>query len=268
MKKFVVIFSLFLSGFCWLSGQEEVKNFYLSKSDKESHVYHEYRLKPTVPSYGLTKIQAMISKINIDADFKDEDDEEGHVDYFSEGYWALSDKEFNKLSPREKFTYVMIHPEVNTQNCDIQLNIEEEHKKIFANLPNGYDEVFWSNRQVNFLKKNRDLVVELIKESALESKRVGFNYKMALEEINAVEMVPFLIEFYSKSKKDKDILTLLMLLMKNNKYAPFLRSTIYRELYDEEGEWDSFYRRNISYNKSNEDQIIDKAKEFYIYKKR
>ncbi len=259
MKKFLLLPVFFLLVFGKLLGQEQEEEEYTwPQPGKESLEYHEYRLKQTIPPYGLNKVKTMISKISRRADFEDE----GETEYDSSSYVALSKKDFNSLTLREKFTYTMIHPEVSTQNCDVQIPILEENKKIFGHVANGYDEVFWSNRQINFLKNNRDSVMVIIKESALRSKRMGFNYKLVLEEINAVEMIPFLIDFYSVDKKDGDILTLLMLLMEKNNYEPFMKSQSCRKLYSY-GD-NSYYEGSyIDYNKANEELIITRAQDFY-----
>ncbi len=256
MKKFLLLTVSLLLSFIKLSAQEEEGVITWPQPSKESLVYHEYRLKQTIPPYGLAKVKSIISKIEPDSEFKDE----GNVDYYSEGNVALSKKDFNSLTLREKFTYTMINPEVSTQNCDIQIPIVDENKKIFGYVADGYDEVFWSNRQINFLKNNRDSIMTIIKESTLRSKRMGFNYKQTLQEINAVEMIPFLINFYSTDKKDGDILTLLMLLMKKNNYQPFINSQSYKKLY---GDNTSYYESYIDYNKANQELIISRAQEFY-----
>ena len=72
-------------------------------------------------------------------------------------------------------------------------------------------------------------------------------------------MIPFLISFYNEKKKDGDILTLLNLLMLQNKYEPFMASPTYDKLYKEGSDYIAF----IVYNKANEDLIIQRATQFY-----
>ncbi|HEY6504331.1 MAG TPA: hypothetical protein VIZ28_10180, partial [Chitinophagaceae bacterium] len=208
-------------------------------ASRESAAYHEYRIKITMPPYGLSKIKALIAKIEVD----DEDTE------------ALEPGVYNALSLREKFTYHMIHAESYSQDSDPMPPIQDEHKKIFAHLPVAFDEYNWSDRQSAFLKRNRDSVIALMKESITRTKRVGLNFKHAIIEINAKEMIPLLITAYNATKKDLDILTLLMLLMKENEYEPFLVSASYKKLYSA----DSGYLSYLSYNNSNEDLVIKRA---------
>jgi hypothetical protein len=99
-----------------------------------------------------------------------------------------------------------------------------------------------------------------MKEGISKTNRVGVNYKHVIIDLNAKEMIPFLVDTYNKTKKDHDILTLLMLLMKNNEFAPFLTSTSYKKLYANE---DASYGAYLTYSKANEDLIIKRATEFY-----
>lgn len=212
-------------------------------ASKESEAYHVYRTRPTVPPYGLAKVRALIRQLS-----PDENDTE-----------ALKTEVYNSLSLREKFTYVMIHGESYSQNCDAMPPIQEEHKKIFANLPEAFNEYAWSDRQSGFLKKNRDSVMSLMKESITRSKRVGVNFKHAMVEVNAIEMIPFIIDSYRLIKKDLDLLTVLMILMKENEYEPFIVSGSHRKLYSEDASYDAF----LNFSKGNEDLIIKRAMDFY-----
>ncbi|MDP4263277.1 MAG: hypothetical protein Q8941_12185 [Bacteroidota bacterium] len=215
------------------------------RKSKESRAYHDYRLKPTVPPYGLVKIKALIQKIK-----SDEEDNE-----------ALSPKLYEALSFREKFTYNMIHAESYSQNCDYMPPQPNEQIKIFAYIPDAFNEFQWSDRQLTFLATNRDSVIALMEGSITRSKRVGVNFKHAILEINAKEMIPFLITIYkgNKTMRDLDILTLFLQMMKENEYGPFIVSGSYRKLYSDE----SSYRSYLNYNQANEDLIIKRAMDFY-----
>jgi len=214
------------------------------QASPSSQAYHEYRLKNTIPPYGLVKIKALIAQI------KDAEDDSKS---------PLNQKAYLALPLNEKFTYHMIHAESYSQNCDAVPPIIDEDKKIFGTLPDAFNESSWSERQANFLKSQKDAVVSLIKESVNRSKRVGLNYKTALVEMNATETIPFLIEVYNRDHKDYDILTVLMLLMKNNEYKPFMMSTSFIKLYGDKSDAQSF----INYNKANEELIISRAMAFY-----
>lgn len=105
--------------------------------------------------------------------------------------------------------------------------------------------------------------MEWIKISVSKNNRVGINYKQVILEMNATAMIPFLIKTYSVSKKDHDLLTLLMLLMKENNYEPFMNSASYKKLYGE----NSNYQDYLAFSRANEDLIIKRATEFYNGKK-
>jgi hypothetical protein len=213
------------------------------QASKESQAYHAYRVKPTIPPYGLAKINLLVKKIKVD----------------SEDNAALSEKSYGTLSLREKFTYNMIHGESFSQNCDAMPSIQDEQKKIFAYIADAFEEFAWGDRQTAFFTDNRDSVIALMKESILRTKRVGVNFKQVIAQVNAKEMIPLLITTYNLAKKDQDILTLLMQLMKDNKYEPFLSSSAYKKLYGDEDNYQSF----LTLNKANADLIIKRATDFY-----
>jgi hypothetical protein len=238
MKYFLFLAAL-LSSFFLNAQEEEV----WKEASPESQAYHQYRIKETMPPYGLPKVKALIAKIR---STEDED-------------LKLNHKEYETLTLREKFTYHMIHAESFSQNCDAMPPIQDEQKKIFGYLPDGFDEYSWSERQVNFLKKNKDSVLTLIKESVGRSKRIGANYKQAIVEMNAKEMIPFLIKTYNTDKKDHDILTVFMLLMKNNNYKPFMASASFKKLYGEEASYQAY----LDFNKANEELILKRVMDFF-----
>ncbi len=228
---------LTLSTFSQRRGARQVVN--------ESQSYRAYRHRLTVPPYGLIRVKELIDKIK-----SDEEDNE-----------ALSNKDYESLSMREKFTYNMIHAESYSQNCDAMPPVSNEDKKIFAYTPDAFEEFAWSERQTKFFGSNRDSVIEFMRESMERTKKVGLNFKDAIIEINAKEMIPDIIKAFRTNKaiKDLDLLTLLLLLMKENEYEPFLLSGSYRKLYAE----DASYQSYLNYNKANEDLIIKRATDFY-----
>ncbi|SIO12906.1 hypothetical protein [Chitinophaga niabensis] len=217
---------------------------------EESLAYHEYRSKMSVPPYELAKIKKLVAGLKTVYEESDE------------GHQTMPEKIYNALSLREKFTYNMIHAEDFSQNCDIFFALDE-HKKIFGHLLDIFGDSNWSERQYKFFKENRDSVMALIKESVLRSKRMGVNYKYAIVEMNGWEMVPFLISTYNTDRKDHDILTVLMLLMEQNKYPVFVASASYAKLYGKDAAYDGY----LDLNKANEDLIMQRADNFYKSKK-
>ncbi len=212
----------------------------------ESLAYHEYRSKMSVPPYELAKIKKLVAGLKTVYEENDE------------GHQKMPANMYNSLPLREKFTYNMIHAEDFSQNCDVFI-VENEHKKIFGHLPDIFGDSNWSDRQYNFFKENRDSVMALIKESVLRSKRMGANYKHAIVELNGWEMIPFLINTYKTDRKDRDILTVLMLLMDQDKYLGFITSSSYKKLYGADALYDAY----LELNKPNEDLIMQRADNFY-----
>ncbi|MBK5270624.1 MAG: hypothetical protein JJE22_06380 [Bacteroidia bacterium] len=239
MKQLLLFTTLLVS--LSLIAQEE--DIVWKEASKESQAYHKYRQHLSYPPYNLEKLNMVIKKQVVS------DDEDNLV---------LKDKAYSALSLKEKFTYNMLHGESFSQNCDAMPPIQDEQKKIFGYLPDAFDEFAWSERQELFLTENRDSVMILIKECASKNNRLGINFKQAILVMNATEMIPFLIKVYNVQHKDHDILSLLMLLMKENKYEPFLASASFRKLYGD----DSNYMDYITYNKPNEDLIIKRATDF------
>ncbi len=213
----------------------------------------ELRSKMTIPPYGLDKVKALISTI-----IPEEDKETTDA-----GINAISAVDFKKLTLREKFTYTMIHAELYAQNCAIPEYQTQIDKKIFATLLDGFNESSWSQRQTDFLQENRDSVMKLIQESVVRSKRMGVNYKHAIVEINGWQMIPFIVDYAKKTPKDKDALTLLLLLMKRGEYSEFIKSSSFKKLYGE----DSNYNSYLNYNKENEALIFSRALKYYDEKK-
>lgn len=223
-------------------------NIFAQQSD-----YRNYRARVSIPPYGLAKVKALIKGIK----------EEENEDRPDGGISRLAPATYDQLSLREKFTYTMIHPEMYGQNCAIFMPQKDEENKIFGYLISWMNEETWSDRQIEFLKENRDSVMAIIKESVDRRKKMGVNYKDAIIETDAWELIPFLINYYNNDKKDKDVLTTLMLLMKNGKFEEFVKSQSYRNLYGMEGNYES----SMSYNKANEALTIKRAQNYYKERK-
>jgi len=230
-----------------LFSQDEV----WKSASKESEAYHNSRLILTTPPYGLSKVKELIKTI------KYTEDEDGDGD----GGRKLDDNKYQKLSFREKFTYNLIHAESYSQNCDAMPPVQDEHKKIFPYLPDAFGEYHWSARQTDFFETNKDSVIALMTESIKRTGKVGLNFKYVIWAIKSKAIIPVLLETYKKNKsqKDLDILTIFMLLMKENNWEPFLKTASYKKLYDDMAD----YRAYLNYNKANEDLIIQRVTEFY-----
>ncbi len=214
------------------------------KPGKESLAYHEYRNKLTVPPYGLQKIRSLITKIKSDSD----------------GNTVLNQRAYLALTLPEKFTYNMLNAESFSQNCDAMPPIQEEQKKIFAQLPDAFGEYAWSDHQSAFFLANRDSVISLMRICIDKNKSIGLNFKHVIVDIDAKEMIPVIISTYYAEKKDHDLLTVLMLLLKNNEYPAFLLSPSYKKLYADKY---ASYTSYLNFSPDNEALIIKRANDFY-----
>ena len=172
---------------------------------------------------------------------------------------ALADSVYDALTLDEKFTYTMIHAENFSQNCDPIPERVHEDKRIYGEMPNYFTEYQWSERQLDFLKTNRDSVMQLLRAVFLEQRKVGMNSLDAIVEMNARQMIPWLIDFYRSDNSNHYILTALMMLMEKNKYPEFMGSISYNKLYGNLGDNYSAY---LVYSKGNEDLIIQRATNF------
>jgi hypothetical protein len=229
---------------CLASSQSEP----VQKPSTASMAYHNYRTAITEPNFGLVKVKGLIRKIK-------------SVNYELQ---KLSDDIYRKLSFEEKFTYHLIHGEVTEQNCGVMPPIIDEHKEIFGQ-PNGAfnDDTYWGENQILFFKNNRSKVIDLTRKTIQLRQRAGSNIKQLVVEINAVELIPDLVKVFNIKRKDFDILSILMVLMKENKFEPFLKSQSYTKLYDE----NASYRTSISANNANINLILERAQAFYKSKK-
>jgi len=246
MKPFyLLLIASITCGMAYAQGDAEYK-----EPSKASYAQHDYRSWEAEPPYSLAKIKALVKKVK--------SVETADPDVFAE---KLDPVVYQSLTYREKFTYHSIHAESYSQNCDVSMTGQDEDKKIFGRLLDIFGEGSWSDRQNKFFISNRDSVMYLIKDCVTRDKRVGLNYKHALVDINATEMIPSLINTYKNNKKDRDILSVLMLLMKNNEYQPFMASASNKKLFgsDEYSGYDAF----LNFNTANEDLIIKRATDFY-----
>ena len=239
MKIYVLLIVLLAEGFS-TKAQQDTGGV---QPSRESIACHARRVKITEPPYNLLKVKTLIALIH------STDDQE-----------ILDQKKYLSLSFREKYTYHMIHGETYSQNCDAIPDILEEDKKIFAQLPDIFGEYSWSERQLTFFRANRDSVISLMRSSINADHQVGLNFKSVMVEINANEMIPLLIRTYQMNHNDHDILTVLMLLMKNNEYPEFMLSSSYKKLYADR---ESSYSSYLAFNKANQDLIIKRALDFY-----
>jgi len=242
----------FISNPSFCQEYQEYKDVAWNEPRSKDSAYYAMRERASIPPFGLKKVQDLVEQQSKKLP------EGALVDY--DGGIAKAD--FDKLSFEEKFTYIMIYPEIYSQACAERMFVFNPQSKIFAQLLFVYNGVFWSERQLHFMKKNKKRVIDLIIDQANRNNALGLNYKTALIEIDAWESIPFLLSFYQKNPKDKDILTTLLQLLKTSNFGAFEQSKIYNKLYGENTHSDSW----VNFSGANEAYIIESAQA--LYKKR
>ena len=222
---------------------------------KKSLAYHAYRLQETQPPFALKKVKALIAKIQ----YKEDKDSGG-----SSGTAALDPKVFQSLSKQAKFTYCMLHGEVSSQNCDGMPAVLSEESKLFAFPPGPFgEEADWSDAQRDFLHDHRGTVITLLRQTMRLRGRLGPNLKKAVIELDAVELFPDIVRMYKQSSKDHDLLTVLSVVMRDLKYLPYMKSDIFRKLYNA----DTNYKTSIPFTAGAAQTIISNAMTLFRAKK-
>jgi hypothetical protein len=213
----------------------------------------------TEPSFGLQKIKALINSAR-DSKLKEMHSSKGDTsDILFIFPTPLSEEVYSTLSLREKFTYNMISPESYWQNCTFTFSSWSDNQ-IPAQLPLVSNMYNWSARQIKFFQANKDSIIEFIRLDGQPGRHLGLNDKTVIVYVNATAMIPLLQKCY-RTTKDCQILTALMLLMKDNQYAPFMQSDLFKQLYV--GSLHQMYRNATDRNKDNEAFILGQATNFY-----
>lgn len=181
---------------------------------KEDEACFLYRRQISQPPYGLHEIRR-------------------HLIFHYGKSNKLDTRFYQSLPLRKRFTYHMINGESFMQNCSIELPQKNDQHMLFAELPRSvFGEYGWNAAQYQFFMKNRDSVISLIRENMQATGRVGLNFKAVIIYVNAREITRPLLDLYQGAKvKDRDVLTVLILLMRDNKYGAFLSSSVYNQLY-------------------------------------
>ena len=199
---------------------------------------YAYRYEITKPAFGLKKIEALIHRN------------------------PVPESAFRSLTVEERFTYVVLHGEVFSQGCAAFPFTSPAGHKIFARAAEGLGDPpnsQWSAREIRFLLRHRGEVIDLLRETIRSRNRIGANLKMAIDEVAARELVPDMLDVFERDRKDLDILTLCLIMMKDDQYQPFLESTAYRTLYGPV----SNERSSLEANRANIDAIESMARAYW-----
>ncbi|MBY0537724.1 MAG: hypothetical protein K2P88_17840 [Chitinophagaceae bacterium] len=221
----------------------------LDLNGKDKSISRAYKYKMTIVVWGLEKISRM--KVEAAAINK----KEGVTDY--SGF--LKQHQYDSLTVRQKFTYAMMYPETFAQICSISLETESEDKIIKFYLPRLSGDFQLSQRQRNFLIRNKDSVSFYIKELTQLNHQMGLNLKNAIAIANITELIPLIISEYRANTHDHYLLTLLIHLMEQNKSPEFLESSFFKEV----AKNGSYYNASVAYTASNVEYVISSALKFY-----
>ena len=128
------------------------------------------------------------------------------------------------------------------------------------------DGLMMSDRQLMCLKTIRKYVMNSIKVDAELKGYLPLNYKSVIIELNAVEMIPWLVDFFKRKTKEKDgdILTIFFNLMVVNKFPPFMKSISYQWLFV----WSDRRPNSIIFNSANSKLTIERAMGLYSLKQK
>ena len=128
------------------------------------------------------------------------------------------------------------------------------------------DGLMMSDRQLMCLKTIRKYVMNSIKVDAELKGYLPLNYKSVIIELNAVEMIPWLVDFFKRKTKEKDgdILTIFFNLMVVNKFPPFMKSISYQWLFV----WSDRRPNSIIFNSANSKLTIERAMGLYSSKQK
>ena len=158
------------------------------------------------------------------------------------GYQQLLLSNVIRLTIHQQFSKHISAPERYGQNCagysDRLPRRLAEARMISANLPPEIEGYTWSDRQLDFFKRNRDSALVWMRNEIGSTHTVGMNFKQIIVALNGVELIPdLLIEMDRESiagRHDDAIYTVVMLLMNRGDFAPWMQTKLFWRLYGRE----------------------------------
>lgn len=180
----------------------------------------------------------------------------------------LSDSDLASLDVMGLVVYAHHFPEQYFQSCSRYSRATDESEKIHSILPRKGEGLTMSFRQWESLKKNRDSVIYIISHCFENEAGISDDYKQTIVGLAGHEAIPTLkkiLERQPQKLKDTYILTVLMLLMKNENYAPFIATELCKALYNEDNK-DFRKEMTVVLTKSRRDEILTLAGTYYEFK--
>jgi len=238
MRSPLLFLMVFLSFSRVLAQEEEEKIFY-----PVAYPAFSGNVRITLPPYSYKKIDSLIRKVLKETIGQPV---------------VLPPDIYTGLSLREKFTYHMINAENFGQNCNPESG--HDNNKIYRKLTGHFQQLWWARRQWDFFKDNRDSVVRYMNECISATHTIGDNFKWVIVRLDLREMIPALLTTYaSQTMKDHDILTALMLLMRQAGYQDLLVTSVYKKLFEDKTNPYSY----VTFSTNYERQVTRCAIEFY-----
>jgi hypothetical protein len=189
----------------------------------------------------------------------------GNLEYVGDYYSVVTDEIFDALTLYEKFLYCVIYPEEFSQNCNPNFHVYQKqfNKRLYGWI-SGPNEYQLSSRQIDFLKQNKRIIIEYIKNDVDYFKSMPVSYKNILVEIDATDLIPWMINVFENytMRKDGQLLTVFFQLMRNNEYAPFTSSKSFYKLYGFNDDRIDY----IEFNNANINLTVERAMGLYVMK--
>ena len=170
----------------------------------------------------------------------------------------LSVQTFKTLNTHDMFSYCMLAPEFEMQNCGSLGRLKGQY--IFGvyyrrDIPLEY----WSNRQLVALHGSRDSVVRYVDQMWPTLDFIGENTKDLAVELMMWELIPKVLDKLVLTPTDNDLYALLVQIMMRLKFKPFEESAIYEQLYGSA----SYIGSRIESNTENRNDIMKLARECF-----
>ena len=206
--------------------------------------YYDYQFEECFPS------QVWREMLDSHPDFAEDDEF---------GLNHLTDAEFRALTARQLISYYS-YPEVSSQFCEGEEN-PTTRMGIGVFMMDSELNADHSTRQDEALRARRDSVLWLVNECAMGATRYPEVLKEIVITVGAWEQIPHLIRCYGELRiKESTYLTVLVRLMADAEWKPFLQSRISKEI--EHGEWE------IPFNDANEALILKLARQYHAAKRK
>jgi len=180
----------------------------------------------------------------------------------------MDEEQFNKLTAYEHFVHSFYYPEWYYQSCSMFGYPNNVLQTIPAELKRQGEGFVMSRRQMAAITQYRDSTIILMQKCIDKKNELSDEFKKAIINLRAFELIPAIITTIENQKKVKDpyLLTTLCLLMRFN-YEPFSNSYLYKELYpsvsNENFISGAAYKKSIPFTIENYKQIIKWAKAYY-----